>query len=636
MQRHTPRHRARRTSKANGLAARVTAARHALGGTPRALVAMSVVGVAVAMVAALAGLGALIGTSARSALGVPLAWEDTAAGSAGAAPPAAAAARRAAATPDPGTTGPPASASTTPPAPASPGVSASPQPTSPPAPASPRDPSAVQPLARTPWGPTVSRARRLVAAMSLAERAGQVIVARFDGTRAPLSLMREHHLGGVIVMSDNVDSPAQLRRLSAALTAQSSRLGRPYPPVVAVDQEGGLVARVGKPATQFPTLMSLGAARDPELAERVARASGNELRAMGFTMVFAPVADVTSGPADPTIGSRSVSSRPRLVARTVTRLLSGYRQAGVVPVAKHFPGHGIVPADSHETLPVQDASLRELERRDFIPFRRAVEGGVPAVMVAHIDLRRVDPAVPSSLSGRVIRGVLRERLGFSGLAVTDALEMAAVTQRHDSAEAAVRALLAGEDMLLMPTDVGAAHAGILAAVRSGRLSQDRLDAAATRVVATMLHQSSSAGPQPALRVVGRHDALSLAVSTKAATVVSGPCTGRVVGTSVDVVGGDRTDRGRFLAAAQRAGLTTGAGDTVVLLGNSTTPGSGDVVVSLDAPYGLGASSATSSRIALYGRTPEAFQALLGVLTGDALAPGRLPVAVPAVARTGCR
>ncbi len=472
--------------------------------------------------------------------------------------------------------------------------------------------------------------------MSLAEKAGQVIVARFDGTRAPLSLMQEHHLGGVIVMADNVASPAQLRRLSAALAAQSNRLGRPYPPVVAVDQEGGLVARVGEPATQFPTLMSLGAARDPELAERVARASGSELRAMGFTMVFAPVADVTTGPADPTIGSRSISSRPHVVASMVSGLLRGYRQAGVVPVVKHFPGHGSVPADSHETLPVQDAALRELERRDFLPFRRAVEGGAPAVMVAHIDLRRVDPGVPSSLSSPVVRGLLRGRLGFSGLAVTDALEMAAVTQRHDSAEAAVRALLAGEDMLLMPTDVEAAHAGILAAVRSGRLTPDRLDAAATRVVTTMLHQADSAGPQPALRIVGRHRAVSLAVSAKAATVVSGPCAGRLVGGSVDVVGGNPTDRARFVAAAQRAGLTTGSGDSVVLLGYSTTPGSGDVVVSLDAPYGLAASSATSARIALYGRTPAAFRALVDVLTGDATAPGHLPVTVPGGARTGCR
>lgn len=627
MQRHTPRHRAGRASEATGPSARVTAARRTLGGTPRALVAMSVAGLVVALIAVLAGADALIGGGARSALGVPLAWEDAAAGPAGAAAPATAAARRPAASPDPGAASPGS-------APPTPQEVRTPQ-----RPTSPREPAAVRPVARTSWGPTVatvSRARRLVARMSLAEKAGQVIVARFDGTRAPLSLMREHHLGGVIVMEDNVASPAQLRRLSAALTAQSNRLGRPYPPVLAVDQEGGLVAGVGKSATQFPTLMSLGAARDHELAERVARASGSELRAMGFTMVFAPVADVTSGPSDPTIGSRSISSRPRVVARMVSGLLRGYRQAGVVPVVKHFPGHGSVPTDSHETLPAQDASLPELERRDFIPFRRAVAGGAPAVMVAHLDLRRVDPGVPSSLSARVVRGVLRERLGFSGLAVTDALEMGAVTQRYDSAEAAVRALLAGEDMLLMPTDVGAAHAGILAAVRSGRLSTERLDAAATRVVATMLHQAASAGPQPALRAVGRHRAVSLAVSAQAATVVSGSCTGRLVGESVDVVGGDPTDRARFIAAAQRAGLATGSGDTVVLLGYSTTPGSGDVVVSLDAPYGLGASSATSARIALYGRTPEAFRALVDVLTGGTTAPGQLPVAVTGVARPGCR
>jgi len=483
------------------------------------------------------------------------------------------------------------------------------------------------------WGPTQAeweQARKIVAAYTPEERAGQVIVASYPGPEPPVDLVRELHLGGVIVMGDNVRSPEQLAGALGELHASTA--DRLVPLVAAVDQEGGRVSRVHGPATEFPSLMTLGAARDPALAAEVAEASGRELRSLGLGMVFAPVADVTSGPDDPTIGSRSASSDPELVAEITRAGLDGYAEAGIVPVAKHFPGHGSVPADSHETLPVQEATVEELLRRDLVPFRAAVEAGAPAVMVAHLDVRAVDSGVPSSLSPEVV-GLLREDLGFDGLVVTDALDMGAVTDAYGPGEAAVRAVAAGADVALMPADARAAHAALVAAVGAGDLPAERLAEAATRVVALQLHQAASAPPADS-DVLGSHADLSYAASLAGLTVVAGPCEGRLVGDAVQVVGGSAADRSRFADAATAAGLEVGTGDVVRLLAG-TAPGAGDVVVALDTPYGLGGSTAGTAAIALYGRTPEAFRALLDVFTGKATGGGALPVEVGGVERTGC-
>ena len=490
------------------------------------------------------------------------------------------------------------------------------------------------PPAPLPWGPTQAEydeAAAIVADMSTEELAGQVIVARYGGRSAPTDLVNRYHLGGVIVMGENVVSPDQVREMIADL---HSGVDRSYPLVVTVDQEGGRIARVPEPATEFPSLMTLGASRDPDLVARVTRASGLELRAMGFTMVFAPDADVTSGPDDPTIGSRSASSDPDLVAQIVRGAVRGYTEAGIVAVAKHFPGHGSVPADSHVELPVQSASLEELLERDLVPFRSAIEGGVPAVMVAHLNVEAVDPGVPSSVS-RAVVDLLRHDLGFDGVIVTDAQDMAGLAASYGAGDAAVRSLEAGVDMVLMPADVAAAHAGIVAAVGSGRLEPRRLEEAATRIVALAIHQAG-AGSSPDVEVIGSHSDESYAASLAGMSVVEGPCEGRLVGDAIQVAGGTATDRARLVDAAEAAGLAVGSGEVVRLLGAlPPNPGSGDVVVSLDTPYALAESSATTAKMALYGRTPDAFRALVDVLTGAASAGGRLPVDVPGVQRDGC-
>ncbi len=535
------------------------------------------------------------------------------------------------------------------------------------------------------WGPDrleLDRAARIVRRMRLPELAGQVIVAEWRGTSAPVALVRDLHLGGVIAFDSNVVSAAQVTGVNAALTRQA---GRAWPLFLAVDQEGGVVERMRSAATRFPTFMSAGAAGDTLLTEAAYAASGRELRGLGFTVDFAPDADVTSGPGDPTIGSRAASSRPATVAEQVVAAAAGFADAGVLPVIKHFPGHGSVPADSHLTLPVQGKSRAELDASDLVPFRDAVEVGLPAVMVGHLDVRAIDPGVPSSLSRKVVTDLLREELGFDGLVVTDSLAMAAVTRGRDQGRTAVQALRAGADVLLMPPSPAIARAALVRAVKAGTLSRRRLEQSAARQIALLTFLAGGTGAP-----IGSARAASRRLSAAAVTVTDGKCSGRLVGESVYAYG-DPGVVGGFAAAAGRAGLTVllrrsppsrlvdaapkpvrrpqegkrhfklrkrawkraeaarlqrlgawtaredarvAVGTPVGFTGFHDAPVDGTVAVATDSPWVLGRVDAPT-RIATYGDTPAAMDVLVAVLLGEAPAPGRLPVRVAGVARTGC-
>jgi len=478
------------------------------------------------------------------------------------------------------------------------------------------------------WGPTAEEldtATRAVRRMKLPDLAGQVIVATYPGPEAPVDLVTSLHLGGVIAFTDNVTSTDQIRQVNADLTAAADR---DWPLFLSVDQEGGIVERVQGDATRFPAFMSAGGAGDADLTRAAYAASGAELRGLGFTVDFAPDGDVTSGPDDPTIGSRSAGSDPEVVAEQMTAAAQGFLEGGVVPVIKHFPGHGSVPADSHLTLPVQTKTRAQLFASDLVPFERGIADGVSAIMVGHIDVRAIDPGVPSSVSKKVVTGLLRDRLGFGGLVVTDSLQMQGVADTRTSGESAVEALLAGGDVLLMPPDPAAAREGILAAVDSGRLPLERLQQAAARQIALLLHDSGTEGAP-----LGSAAEASAALSAAAITVVDGPCRGRLVGDSVSPLG-DSDAVAAFTAAARSAGLTIGGGDTVAFTGYGGGPVTADVAVATDTPYVLGSSNAPV-RVATYGDTPGAMAALVQVLLGEARAPGHLPVDVAGVTRRGC-
>lgn len=536
---------------------------------------------------------------------------------------------------------PPSSSAPT--ADASPTASASTTPAPPPASPSP-DPGS-RPLG---WGPEQrdqDAALAAVAAMSPEQKAGQVLLPFFKGSQveAHAALIQRLHLAGSIIMGDNVPRDPQGKVDVAAMGAVNQRLqqavaadGRRWPGIMSVDQEGGAVARLGPPLTEWPAPMSYGAAGNLDLTRKAGKGLASELVPLGFDLDFAPDTDVTVGPADPTIGARSMSGDPAAAAAQGTAFSQGMLDAGVLPTVKHFPGHGSVTADSHLSLPVQPAGIDVLRGRDWRPFEAAVAAGLPVVMTGHIAVPALEPGVPASLSApsySALRG-----LGFKGVAVTDALNMGAVDKQYPAGAAAVKALAAGADLLLMPTDVEQAHAAIVQALAAGTLPAARLDEAAQRVATMMIWHARTtppAGTAGSGAPAGSGAALSAQVSASAVTVVSGPCSGPLVPGSVRVAGGGPGDRERFEAAAARAGLTVGSGPLVNLIGFGGKPAGGDIAVSLDAPWPLQGSSAPV-KVALYGRTDAAFDALAAVLAGKAPAPGKLPAAVgPFPAGTGC-
>lgn len=495
-------------------------------------------------------------------------------------------------------------------------------------------------------------AAALVAQMSLEQQAGQVLVGEYEGTDAQSAagMIEDLNLAGVILMGHNipggpssVDTEALAEQVATIADAGGPQAGEEsaVPPIISVDQEGGLVTRVGAPLTQWPTPMAYGAAAgaDAEHGSELARAGhrglAEELAELGFTISFAPTADVTLGAGDPTIGSRSFGADAEAVTQLSHASIRGMAEGGLAGSVKHFPGHGSVTEDSHFTLPMQDASIEMLRSRDWVPFTAAVEEGVPMVMMGHIEVPALEPGVPSSLSEAAYEEV--RRMGHEGVIVTDAMNMAAIADRYGGDQAVVQALDAGADLLLMPASAPGARQAIVEAVESGDLSEGRLSEAAERVVALSLWQEDlaagalAAGPGAELsedlaeeleldRPTGTEAAREAAAAS--VTLVVGECQAEVVEEAVQIIGGSEQDRAELSAAAQRAGLQTGYGTTVTLLGGRT-PGAGDVVVALDRPEALAESSA-ETKIALYGRGPESFDVLIDVLTGSE-APGALPV-----------
>lgn len=287
-------------------------------------------------------------------------------------------------------------------------------------------------------------------------------------------------LGGVCLFVDNVESAAQLTELTEAVHTAAPDA------VVAIDEEGGDVTRLhhrtGSPA---PAMAQLGRLDDEALTERVAYAIGAELRAAGIDLDLAPVADVNSNPANPVIGVRSFGADPALVGRHVAAYVRGLQAAGTGAVAKHFPGHGDTSVDSHRGLPTVAASRDVLEGRELPPFAAAVAAGTLAVMTSHLVVPALDPAAPATFSRPVLQ-VLRTRLGFRGALVSDALDMAGASAGSTIAEAAVRALAAGVDLLCLgpgttPEVLAAVQRAVRHAVAGGRLPADRVFEAAGRV-----------------------------------------------------------------------------------------------------------------------------------------------------------
>ncbi|MGE3843763.1 MAG: beta-N-acetylhexosaminidase [Vicinamibacterales bacterium] len=316
----------------------------------------------------------------------------------------------------------------------------------------------------------------------LRKRAGQFVFVGFPGTTVTAelrALVREFDLGGVVLFKRNVEEPAQVAELAYELRGLS-----PTPLWVAVDQEGGRVARLRHPFTEFPPVATLGRGADRTLVQRFAGALASELAAVGITLDFAPVLDVGTNERNPAIGDRALSADAATTAEYGRLIIEALQGAGIAACGKHFPGHGDTSADSHHELPLLEHPPERFDAVEFVPFRAAVAADVASLMVAHLLVPCFDEERPSSLSRTIVTGWLRDRLGFHGLVFTDDLEMQAITSRVRIDVAAVQAIQAGCDIaLICGTDhdqqAGAIEA-IIRAGEQGELTASTLDDARAR------------------------------------------------------------------------------------------------------------------------------------------------------------
>lgn len=335
-----------------------------------------------------------------------------------------------------------------------------------------------------------SSAKQHISRMKLSEIAGEVIFAGIEGprlTEVERDILREVRPGGFVLFRKNLATVDGARNLCDDLGAlvESTKGTKPF---IAVDQEGGSVTRLPPEATQFPSMMAIGASRVPMNAFKIATLMATELRAIGINMDLAPVVDINNNPDNPVIGTRSFWDDGNTVAQFGAKFVEGLRQGRVLSVAKHFPGHGDTDVDSHVGLPVIGYDLKRLEKVELAPFRRAITAGVDGVMVSHVAVTRLDhDPTPSSLSKNVVSGLLRRKLSFPGLIMTDSLTMKAVTDRFGVNEAAIAAIEAGNDIVLACDGVRMAEevqSALVSKAKGDKSFAKTLKRRAARIVAT--------------------------------------------------------------------------------------------------------------------------------------------------------
>src|SRR5262245_24419533 len=276
----------------------------------------------------------------------------------------------------------------------------------------------------------------------LRRQIGQLLIAGFDGHTLPIELRglaREFSLGGVILFARNVVEPEQV----AELSYEAAQLVPDLPLWVSVDQEGGRVARLKAPFTEWPPMATLGRSSDTTLAERFARALSAELKAVGITLDYAPVLDIHTNPKNPVIGDRALAEKAEDVARLGVAIVKTLQAEGIAACGKHFPGHGDTSGDSHHELPLVEHPPDRLREVEFRPFKAAIEAGVATIMTAHVLVPSLDESRPSTLSKRVVTEILRGELKYEGVILSDDLEMKAVAAQYPVPSAAVLAVEAG-------------------------------------------------------------------------------------------------------------------------------------------------------------------------------------------------
>jgi beta-N-acetylhexosaminidase len=329
--------------------------------------------------------------------------------------------------------------------------------------------------------------------MTLEQKVGQLFLVFAYGTELSPSLaraIREYNIGGVVLFQGNIVEAAQVARLTNAAQSVALESGAKVPLWVAIDQEGGLVQRLPPPAPVVPSQMAVAATGDVRYATRLAEGNAAAMKAIGVNMVLAPVLDVNDNPANPIINTRAFATRADQVADYGTAMIAAYRQAGLLAVAKHFPGHGNTAIDSHFGLPTVSKSAAELEAVELAPFKRAVAAGVDAMMTAHIVFPALEPdRLPATLSKRILNGLLRERFGYTGLIVSDSMTMDAIDRNYGLEKATLMAFEAGVDIIAVGADIGTTpnayrreYRALVEAIRGAPALQRRLDDSVRRIL----------------------------------------------------------------------------------------------------------------------------------------------------------
>ncbi len=378
-------------------------------------------------------------------------------------------------------------------------------------------------------------AGQLLESMTLEDKVGQMVMVGFED-RSLTSDLENHlnslHIGSVIFFARNYAGPEQMWTFTRDLQRMAACRPAPAGFFTAIDQEGGVVARLLSGVTVFPGNMALGATGCSAYVRRAAAVTAQEMLELGLNMNLAPVLDVNSDPGNPAIGVRSYGEDPQLAATMGAEAISASQSAGVVATAKHFPGKGDVTVDSHIDLPSVPHSRDRLNSVELVPFKAAIAAGVGAIMTAHVTFPAVEPEplLPATMSQNVLCGLLRQELGFRGIIITDDLFMGAISKRYGLGEAAIRAIVAGADIVLMCHDPGEQAIAIKAiweAARSGRIPKERIDSSAQRVLGVKALFGILTPPVPAAaatagpRSVGSqaNRTLALRIARESVTVV---------------------------------------------------------------------------------------------------------------------
>ncbi|MCJ7840107.1 beta-N-acetylhexosaminidase [Lederbergia sp. NSJ-179] len=323
-------------------------------------------------------------------------------------------------------------------------------------------------------------------AMNLREKVGQMIFAGVSGTvmdQETEEFIRTHQVGGMIFYAENLQNTKQMITLLNDIKAANEQ--NPFPLLLGVDQEGGRISRFPDEVMKLPTNEEIGVINQPTFSYEIGQLLGEQVKAFGFNLDFAPVLDINSNPNNPVINDRSFGNDAKVVSRLGIETMKGIQSQHIMSVIKHFPGHGDTAVDSHLDLPVMDKSMEEMKQLEIIPFQNAINQGADIVMVAHILLSKMDPTYPSSMSEKVITDLLRKQLHFKGVVMTDDMTMQAITKHYDIGEASVQSVKAGSDIILIAHGYDHATAAIDAivqAVEAGEWSEDRIDDSVRRIL----------------------------------------------------------------------------------------------------------------------------------------------------------